>query len=170
MGAALAESLSCTALHPAWLADLETAPHPAEGWPLLATPVSAGLPAMADDRVERHLSLDAHLIRHPEATFLMRVQGDALRDQGIQDGDLLIVDRTAAPSTGSWVVAVRAGQCCLARVDRDAQGQRVLHTVQNAQNAQNAPLEPGLDPAAAFTVWGVVRWNIHRLWPGRLAS
>ena len=164
MGAAVAESLSCTALYPAWLADLATAPNPAEGWPLLATPVSAGLPAPADDAVERHLSLDDHLIRHPEATFLMRVQGNELRDQGIQDGDLLIVDRTAAPSTGSLVVAVRAEQFCLARVGRDAQGQRVLHT------AQNAPLEPGPDPAVTLTVWGVVRWNIHRLWPGRLSS
>ncbi|MCB1920529.1 MAG: hypothetical protein KDJ28_11190 [Candidatus Competibacteraceae bacterium] len=164
MGAAVAESLSFTTLPTAWFADLETDPSPVGGWPLLATPVSAGLPAMADDRVERHLSLDAHLIRHPEATFLMRVQGDELREQGIQDGDLLIVDRTAAPSTGSLVVAVRDGHFGLARVGRDAQGQRVLHP------AQNAPLAPGPDPAAAFTVWGVVRWNIHRLWPGRLAS
>jgi len=130
---------------------------------LLATPVSAGFPTPADDTLERRLSLDEHLIRHPEATFLMRVQGNELREQGIQDGDLLIVDRAAAPSTGSLVVAVRAEQFCLARVGRDAQGQRVLHA------AQNAPLEPG--PAAAtLTVWGVVRWNIHRLWPGRLSS
>ncbi|HPE71452.1 MAG TPA: S24 family peptidase, partial [Candidatus Competibacter sp.] len=146
MGAALAESLSCTALHLAWLADLETAPNPAEGWPLLATPVSAGLLAPGDTTVERHLSLDDHLIRHPEATYLMRVQGNELQEQGIQDGDLLIVDRSAAPSTGSLVVAVNAGHFGLARVGRDAHGQRVLHT------AQNAPLEPGPDPAATLTV------------------
>ena len=164
MGAAVAESRSFTPLPAAWIADRATDPTPAVGWPLLATPLLAVGPAPADDTVERHLSLDAHLIRHPEATCLMRVQGNELREQGIQDGDLLIVDRTAAPSTGSLVVAVRDGHFGLARVGRDTQGQRVLHP------AQNAPLAPGPDPAATLTVWGVVRWNIHRLWPGRLAS
>ncbi|MCB1764525.1 MAG: peptidase S24 [Candidatus Competibacteraceae bacterium] len=164
MGAALTESLSCTALHPAWLADLETAPNPVGGWPLLATPVSAGLPAPADGSVERRLSLDAHLIRHPEATFLMRVQGNELRGQGIQDGDLLIVDRTAAPSTGSLVVAVIEGKFALRRVDRDAQGRRVLQSVH-----ADVP-DQFLSDQQDLQIWGVVRWNIHRLWPGRLSS
>jgi SOS-response transcriptional repressor LexA len=81
--------------------------------------------------------LDAHLIRHREATFLIRMQGDELQEKGIQDGDLLVVDRNAAPSTGSFVVTIRAEQWHPARVGRDAQGQRVLHT------AQNVLLEPG---------------------------
>jgi DNA polymerase V len=128
---------------------------------LLATPVPAGFPSPADDHVERRLSLDDHLIRHPEATFFMRVQGDELRDQGIHDGDLLVVDRAAAPSTGSVVVAVTEGQFCLARVARNAQGQRVLHT------ACGAPLDHRVDSTATLTLWGVVRWSIHRLWPAR---
>ena len=91
MGAAVAESLSFTTLPTAWFADLETDPSPVGGWPLLATPVSAGLPAMADDRVERHLSLDAHLIRHPDRYGL-----DPLRPGEryyVVDGRILRVDR-----------------------------------------------------------------------------
>lgn len=110
------------------------------------------------------MSLDAHLIRHSEATFFMRVQGDELRDQGIHDGDLLVVDRAAAPSTGSLVVAVSDGRFCLARVGRDAQGRRVI------QSADPAMRNRTLGDGQAVTLWGVVRWNIHRLWPGRLFS
>ena len=91
----------------------------------------------------------------------MRVQGDELRDQGIQDGDLLVVDRAAAPSTGSFVVAVVEGQFCLARVARNARGQRVLHTPFGAQP------DHCVDPTSALTLWGVVRWSLHRLWPAR---
>ena len=162
MGAAVAETLSLKAFCPSWMPELDPTPPVASGWPLLATPVPAGFPAPADEQVERHLSLDEHLIRHPEATFFMRVQGDELRDQGIHDGDLLVVDRAAAPSTGSVVVAVIDGQFRLARVARDAQGQRVLHT------AAGAALR--LDRALDLTLWGVVRWSIHRLWPRRLSS
>jgi DNA polymerase V len=160
MLASVAESLSFTPFSAGRWLDEETTPTPlGEGWPLLATPVPAGFPSPADDHVERRLRLDDHLIRQPESTFLMRVQGDELREQGIHSGDLLVVDRAAAPSTGSVVVAVTEGQFCLARVARDAQGQRILHTA----GPDGPPLGHGQD----VHLWGVVRWSIHRLWPRR---
>jgi len=131
------------------------------GWPLLAAPIPAGFPTPTDDAVERHLSLDTHLIRQPASTFLVRVAGDDLAGAGIHDGDLLVVDRAAPPSTGSLVVAVVDGAFALRRVGRDAQGRRVLHAA-----APEAP-DRALDAGAEVTVWGVVRWAIHRLWPGR---
>jgi DNA polymerase V len=164
MGAAVAESLSLETVHPAWITALEAAPTVTGGWPLLATPIPAGAPTPADATVERHFSLDAHLIRHPEATFLMRVQGNELGAQGIQDGDLLVIDRDAAPSTGSLVVIVSDGQFSLARVGRDAQGQRVMHF------AAPEIADRRWDDEPAMTLWGVVRWTIHRLWPARLSS
>ena len=78
------------------------------GWPLLATPVPAGFPAPADDTVERSLSLDDHLIRHPESTFFVRVQGDARAVEGLHDGDLLVVDRAGPATTGSIVCQATA--------------------------------------------------------------
>lgn len=131
------------------------------GWPLLATPVPAGFPLPADDRVERQLSLDEHLIRHPAATFLIRVAGNALAETGIHDGDLLVVDRAVPPLAGSVVLAVIEGEFVLTRLDRDTEGRRVLPSAR--------PDEPdrlfGVDPN--LTIWGVARWVIHRLWPGR---
>ena len=137
------------------------ATEPDRGWPRLATPVPAGFPSPADDAIERRLSLDAHLIRQPESTFLMRVQGDALAGAGIHDGDLLVVDRAAPPSTGSLVVAVVDGAFALRRVGRDAGGRRVL------QSADPAAPDPVRRADGEVALWGVARWVIHRLWPGR---
>ena len=141
--------------------DRAPAAEPESGWPLLATPIPSGFPTPADEVVERHLSLDAHLIRQPASTFLVRVAGDGLAGAGIHDGDLLVVDRAAPPSTGSLVVAVVDGAFALRRVGRDAGGRRVL------QSAHPEAPDRALDAGAEATVWGVVRWAIHRVWPGR---
>ena len=141
--------------------DPDPRPDREAGWPLLATPVPAGFPSPADEAVERRLSLDEHLIRQPESTFLMRVQGDALAGAGIRDGDLLVVDRAAPVTAGSLVVAVSAGAFALRRVGRDLQGRRVL------QAADPAAPDPVRRADGDVALWGVARWVIHRLWPGR---
>ena len=141
--------------------DPDPRPDREPGWPLLATPVPAGFPSPADDYIERRLSLDAHLIRNPESTFLLRVGGDALAAEGIRDGDLLVVDRAAPVTAGSLVVAVSAGAFALRRVGRDARGRRVLHA------ADPATPNPVLSTDGDVALWGVARWVIHRLWPGR---
>ena len=132
---------------------------PDSGWPLLAMPVTAGASQPADDRIECRLSLDEHLVRIPEATFLARVRGHALADAGIRDGDLLVMDRAAPATTGSIALVMVAGQCVLARVSRDAYGRRVLYRNGDAGGDQT------LDEDMATIA--VVRWTIHRLWPGR---
>lgn len=149
---------------PPWLAPiLDPAPDAKleSGWPLLATPVPASFPSPADDTVERRLSLDDHLICHPESTFLMRVRGDDLAGAGIRDGDLLVVDRAAPVTAGRVVVAVVDGAFALRRVGRDADGRRVL------QSAHPDAPDRALAAGAEATLWGVVRWAIHRLWSGR---
>lgn len=137
-------------------------PTPPIDWPLLAMPIPAGSPAPVDDRIERRLSLDAHLIRQPKSTFLMRA-GDDWAEAGIRAGDLLVVDRATPPTTGSLVVAVIEGTFALRHVGRDDQGRRVLESAR-----PEVPDQP-FEASQAVRVWGVVRWTIHRLWPGRPA-
>ena len=73
--------------------------------PLLSFPVAAGFPSPADDYIEGRIDLNEHLIRHPAATFFVRVSGDSMTGAGIHDGDLLIVDRAAEVQNGCIVVA-----------------------------------------------------------------
>jgi len=148
------------------MADLAPAAEPELGWPLLATPVPAGFPSPADDFIERRLSLDAHLIRNPESTFLLRVAGDALAADGIHDGDLLVVDRALPPTAGSVVVAVVAGEFALRRLGRDAGDRRRLEAAEPAP-AGSPSVEAAPPDAEDFALWGVARWVVHRLRPGR---
>ena len=67
--------------------------------------VPAGFPSPAQDYVEKTLDLNELCIAHPAATYFVRVQGDSMIDAGIQDGDLLIVDRAIEPKHGDIVIA-----------------------------------------------------------------
>ena len=73
--------------------------------PYFAARVPAGFPSPAQDYVEQTLDLNEYCIRHPAATYFVRVQGDSMIDGGIHDGDLLIVDRAIEPKHGDIVIA-----------------------------------------------------------------
>src|SRR5512143_1003527 len=89
---------------------------------LLRKAVPAGFPSPADDFVERRMSLDEHLIQHRESTFFMRVAGHSMREMGIVDGDLLVVDRSVPAAHGSVVVAVVDGEFTVKQLLYTAQG------------------------------------------------
>ena len=63
--------------HSRRVSDRESAPDPALGWPLLEAAIPSGAPMPITDEIEGRLHLDAHLVRNPEASFLVRVRGDA---------------------------------------------------------------------------------------------
>jgi len=67
--------------------------------------IGFGSPAADDSGVTR-LDLNDILVRHPQATFLMRIAGDAMREFGIDAGDLALIDRAIPPSHGHVVIAV----------------------------------------------------------------
>lgn len=74
-----------------------------EGLPLIGK-VAAGEPILAEENVEAHYDVDPTLF-HPAADFLLRVQGESMKDIGIMDGDLLAVHKTQNINNGQVVVA-----------------------------------------------------------------
>ncbi|MDD2721037.1 MAG: translesion error-prone DNA polymerase V autoproteolytic subunit [Gallionella sp.] len=123
---------------------------------LLRRAVPAGFPSPADDYVERRLSLDEHLVEHRESTFFMRVAGESMCGMGIYDGDLLVVDRALPATPGSVVIAV---------VDGEFTVKQLLHTPDGMTLRAAHPDYPDLHirPEQDFSIWGVVRWNVHKL-------
>lgn len=125
--------------------------------PLFLGKVPAGFPSPADDYVERRLDLNEHLVRHREATFFARVQGDSMTGAGIHDGDLLVVDRALEPVSGKVVVAVLDGELTVKRLAVAADG----HVSLLPEN----PAYPELvvKDGMNFEIWGVVTNVIHAL-------
>ena len=77
---------------------------------LFNSKVSAGFPSPADDYIEKGLSLDELLVKHPSATYLVRASGHSMIGAGIYDGDVLIIDRSVTAITGDIVIASIDGQ------------------------------------------------------------
>lgn len=129
---------------------------PSGSHPLLARPVPAGFPSPADDYVEGCISLDDYLVRHKEATFFLKVAGDSMRGLAIFDGDLLVVDRALQAVHESVVIAV---------LDHEFTVKQLLHTPSGYVLHAANPAYPDIviKPEQELTIWGVVRWAIHRL-------
>ena len=72
--------------------------------------ISAGFPSPAQDFLDMSIDLNKELIKNPTATFYGRVKGDSMRDLGIADGDLLIIDRSVKPTTGRIAVCFIDGE------------------------------------------------------------
>jgi DNA polymerase V len=124
--------------------------------PVFLARVSGGFPSPADDYLEGKLDLNQYLVKHPAATFFVRVTGDSMIGAGIHSGDLLIVDRSLEPKDGNVVIAVLDGELTVKRLSM-REGKPVLLP----ENDQYPPVEVG--EHAAFEVWGVVTHVIHEL-------
>jgi SOS regulatory protein LexA len=77
--------------------------------PLLGV-VEAGFPSAAEEEMLDALSIDEYLVEKPNATYLLRVKGDSMKDAGIMEGDLVLVERTEGGKVGDIVVAEIDGQ------------------------------------------------------------
>ena len=72
--------------------------------------VRAGFPSPAEDHMVQRIDLMAQLIRHPQATYLLKIRGESMRGVGIFDGDVVMVDKAITPRSGQVVVAVIDGE------------------------------------------------------------
>jgi len=122
--------------------------------PLFSARVQAGFPSPADDHLERSIDLNEELIQHPAATFFVRVKGESMHDAGIQSGDILVVDRSLAPTDRKIVVAMIDGEFTVKRF-RNQEGRIFLE----AANDQFPKIEVSGDQE--LVVWGVVSFVIH---------
>ena len=78
--------------------------------PLALAHVQAGFPSPADDFAVKRIDLNDILITHPQATYLLRVAGDSMRDAGILDGDTIVCNRALRARHGNVVVATVDGE------------------------------------------------------------
>jgi DNA polymerase V len=129
---------------------------PPQRWPLFQARIPAGFPSPADDDLDDAIDLNTHLVRHPAATFFLRVQGESMTGAGIQDGDLVIVDRAEEPRSGSVVVAALDGELTLKFLQRDTNTEQVwLESAHPDYPARAITAETDL------VIWGVVTHVVY---------
>ena len=117
----------------------------------------AGFPSPATDYIEDDLDLNTHLINNAPATFIIRVQGKSMRDVGIYDGDLLIVDRSINPKNLSTVIANVNDELVVKTILKE-KGETFL-TSGSKKTSDRIPLAKDQE----IIIWGVVTYVIHKV-------
>ena len=80
------------------------------------TGISAGFPSPADDFNEARISLDDELIKNKDTTFYAKVKGQSMIDAGLDDNDLLVIDRSLAPANNKIAVCFLDGEFTVKRL------------------------------------------------------
>lgn len=118
--------------------------------------ISAGFPSPADDEMEAKLDLNELLIKHPSATFFLRVSGSSMIKAGIHHNDILIVDRSVEPSHGKIVIAALNGELTVKRLYYEGKKVQLV-----AENDAYRPID--ITEEVDLRIWGVVTNVIHSL-------
>src|SRR3954471_5112611 len=112
---------------------------------------ATGFGAAADDYAERGIDLNEQLVRNKPATFFFRMKGDAMRDAGIFDNDVLIVDRSLKLVSGKVIVAILNGELLVRRFHKNFSSAFLI-----AENDRYKSID--LAEFTDFALWGVVTY------------
>jgi DNA polymerase V len=117
--------------------------------------VPAGFPSPADDHVEKRLDLNEYLIKKSDATFFVKIKGDSMVDASINDGDIVIVDRSMQAKVGDIVLASVDGNFTIKTLSKYKLNPRLLPA-----NEKYKPIE--INDNTQFELWGVVTGAVRK--------
>jgi DNA polymerase V len=118
--------------------------------------ISAGFPSPADDFKETRISLDRELVKNKEATFYARVSGDSMVGAGLDDGDLIVIDRSKNPENGKIAVCLVDGDFTVKRIKKEKNKMYLI-----PENKKYKAIE--LKEENELIVWGVVEYVIKKV-------
>ncbi len=118
--------------------------------------ISAGFPSPAEDFKEIRISLDRELVKNKEATFYARVSGDSMVGAGLDDGDLLVIDRSKNPENGKIAICLVDGEFTVKRIKKDKNKLYLM-----PENKKYKPIE--LKEENELIIWGVVEYVIKKI-------
>ena len=137
--------------------------------------VHAGFPSPAQDYMNTFIDLNKELVRHPAASFFARVVGDSMVDAGVEDGDVLVIDKSLEPQEGDMAVCFLDGEFALKFISFKDPGEAVRSARPGVSydilehrkmwllpaNGKYPPIE--VTESNDFTVWGVVTYVIKKV-------
>ncbi len=147
--------------------------------PMMESGVHAGFPSPAQDYINSFIDLNKELVRHPAATFFARVVGDSMVDADVNEGDVLVVDKSIEPKEGDMAVCFIDGEFALKYISfrdptlggsRSVRASRpgVSYDILKHQRIWLLPANEKYPPIEVtdsndFTVWGVVTYVIKKV-------
>tara|TARA_B100001057_G_C22828314_1_gene942326 strand:+ start:390 stop:821 length:432 start_codon:yes stop_codon:yes gene_type:complete len=123
---------------------------------LIEQGISAGFPSPADDFKEIRISLDKELVKNQESTFYARVSGDSMLGAGLDDGDLLIIDKSLDAENGKIAICFLDGDFTVKRIVKE-KGKLFL----KAENKKYKPIE--IREENKLIIWGIVEYVIKKV-------
>jgi DNA polymerase V len=117
--------------------------------PLVPGGINAGFPSPAMDFMDLSIDMNKHLIKHPSATFYGRVKGESMRDVGINDGDLLVIDKSIEATDGKIAICYLDGEFTIKRIKMEKDCCWLMPA-----NEQFQPIKVTADND--FLIWGIV--------------
>ena len=126
--------------------------------PLFAEGVAAGFPSPAMGDLNGTLDLNRLCISHPAATYFVRARGDSMIGAGIDDGDILVVDRSITPTNRRIIIASVNGEFTVNRFEKTSTRMRLL-----PENPAYKPIT--ITPELGAEFFGVVTFIIKRATP-----
>ena len=124
--------------------------------PLAHTGVSAGFPSPADDFKELRISIDQEVVKNEEATFYARVAGQSMQGAGLDDGDLLVIDRSKEPEDNAIAVCFIDGEFTVKRLKVEAACIYLM-----PENPNYSPIKVTEDNQ--LIIWGVVTYVVKKV-------
>ena len=124
--------------------------------PLAHTGVSAGFPSPSDDFKELRISIDQEVVKNEEATFYARVAGQSMQGAGLDDGDLLVIDRSKEPEHNAIAVCFIDGEFTVKRLKVEAECVYLM-----PENPNYSPIKVTEDNQ--LIIWGVVTYVVKKV-------
>ncbi len=145
-------------MHHAWYGYGEPIPNQYKqyGQQQISTANATGFGAATDDYMERGIDLNEQLVHNKPATFFFRMKGDAMKDAGIYDNDILIVDRSVKNVNGRVIIAILNGELLVRRFHKNFSSAFLI-----PENDRYKTIN--LSEFGEFAIWGVVIHSIHTL-------
>lgn len=117
--------------------------------------IRAGFPSPAQDYMELAIDLNKELIKHPTSTFYGRVVGDSMKDEGIEEGDILVIDKSLKLMDDDLAVCFIDGDFTVKRVRLESDAAWLVPS-----NVKYPPIKVTKDNE--FMVWGIVTYTIKK--------
>lgn len=121
--------------------------------------IRAGFPSPSQDYMDKQLDLNQELIPHPASTFLAKVVGLSMLDAGIDEGDILVIDRSLEPQHNSIVVAYIDGEFTVKRLDLSKQKRGLVYL----RSENKGYPDFCFNKEDNLEIWGVVSSIIKKL-------